>query len=351
MPCFYPLTAFQTVEGEIHFYQRGTQGKSGAKAPNYRRDLTLPCGRCVGCKLERSRQTALRLMHEAQLHEYNSFLTLTYSEEFLEKRRREFAKPHRAAGPRFTEGPLSDQDTAHGRETPTHEERIRADSLCKRDLQLFTKRLNESNRRSSARKGIRYYGCGEYGEKLGRPHYHLAVFGEEFSGDRYPWRRSPSGHQLWRSPRLEKLWPHGNAEIGELTFESAAYIARYMMKKITGPKAKEHYQRVDADGEVYWITPEFNVMSRNPGIGKGWMQKYERDVYPHDYVVINGQKCKPPRYYDKLLEALKPHEMEAIKEARAEGALANSADNTAERLAVKETVLKARLTINKRSLE
>jgi len=200
---------------------------------------------------------------------------------------------------------------------------------------------------------VKYYGCGEYGDTNHRPHYHIAIFGEEFSGDRYKWRTS-NGNQLWRSPRLERLWPHGQAEIGELTFESAAYIARYIMKKITGTKADEHYKRTDEHGNDYWIEPEFNVMSRGGRTGKGiahaWFVKYKDDVTASDSVLARGMPSKPPRYYDKLLEALAPLEHEAMLQAR-EAKQINFADQTRERLAVRETVTLARLNQYKRSLE
>lgn len=191
--------------------------------------------------------------------------------------------------------------------------------------------------------------CGEYGEKLGRPHYHYCLFGEDFREDRYEWRTS-NGNLLYRSPWLEELWPHGNAEIGDLTFESAAYVARYIMKKITGDMANDHYKRVCPEtGEIYWLPPEFNVMSRRPGIGAEWMEKFRNDVYNTDSVVVRGMQCKPPRYYDKLLELVDAAAAEQIKEERAKGI--NHDDNTPERLAVRETVARARLNLKKRQLE
>lgn len=214
------------------------------------------------------------------------------------------------------------------------------------------KRLRKhlTTRNQSTKGGVRFYMCGEYGEQLGRPHYHYALFGEDFREDRREWRKSPSGAQLYRSETLEKLWPHGNAEIGELTFESAAYIARYIMKKITGDKADEHYKRMDPEtGEFYWLPPEFNVMSRRPGIGAEWMKRYRTDVYPHDHVYMNGRKMKPPRYYDKLLTLVDAYAFEEIQAARQEGI--NHSDNTPERLATREKVALARLEFKRRQLE
>lgn len=224
------------------------------------------------------------------------------------------------------------------------------DSLRIKDVQQFMKSLrgNISKRRGSAR--VKFYAVGEYGERTHRPHYHIALFGEDFSDDRRKWRTAGS-YTAWRSSRLEALWPHGNAEIGELTIDSAAYIARYVLKKVNGKMKDEHYRRDLPDGQVIWITPEFALMSRRPGIGSQWIWRNASEVYPADYVVINGQKSKPPRYYDKLLAIMNPQMMDILKIQREQRALELAADNTAARLEAKETVLTAKLNTKRRELE
>lgn len=217
------------------------------------------------------------------------------------------------------------------------------------------KRLRKSQGEpgGSTKGGLRFYMCGEYGAKLDRPHYHAAIFGEDFSGDRYEWKRTASG-VLYRSPRLEKLWDFGYSSVAELNFDTAAYIARYIMKKITGDQAAEHYKRIDPEtGETYWLPPEFSVMSRGNhdgrgGIGADWFRKYRSDVYPHDTCIMNGAKFKPPRYYDKLLEKVDAAAMEIIKEQRENGI--NHNDNTPARLKAKEAVAQAKLRQSKRNL-
>lgn len=114
--------------------------------------------------------------------------------------------------------------------------------------------------------------------------------------------------------------------------------------------ADEHYKRVDSRGETYWITPEFNVMSRRPGIGKKWIDKYGTDVYPHDYVIMNGVKHKPPRYYDNELEKIDSVLSTLIKLEREFSARSKTADNTPKRLAAKEKVAQARLNQSGRKL-
>jgi hypothetical protein len=192
--------------------------------------------------------------------------------------------------------------------------------------------------------------AGEYGENFGRPHYHACIFGHDFH-DKKLWKRTSSGSLIYRSADLEALWPFGYSSIGDVNFESAAYVARYIMKKQTGKESLKHYQYSDLEtGEIIQMTPEFNKMSLKPAIGKNWYEKYKTDVYPHDYVVLRGQKIKPPKYYDQLYKNDNPYEYEKIIGNRENGAKLNHADNTYARLAVKEQVAKAKLRKLKRTL-
>lgn len=297
MACFHPLTAYQLGDGSVVFSERG----------DVRRTLSLPCGQCVGCRLERSRQWALRCVHEASLHKDNSFITLTYDDKHLPPR----------------------------------------SSLDYGDFQRFMKRLRK--RVDPIRP--RFYMCGEYGEDFNRPHFHACLFGFAFP-DRKFWRRGPSGSRVYRSELLEDLWPFGFSSIGEVTFESAAYVARYCMKKINGDLAESHYSRVDLDtGEIYQVTPEFNHMSLKPGIGAGWLEKYMTDVYPHDYVISRGKEVKPPKFYDRKFSELHPFEWEALQFRRDQVGRARYFDNTEERLSDKEICAKAALSVFRRSIE
>lgn len=289
-------------------------------------------------------------MHEAQLHKRTSFITLTYNNKYLPTASPRRVEDYAAACSAIAHGlPLLTREDAHARDAHARLKDEDAASLSKSDLRAFTKRLNEAARRRFG-EGIKYYACGEYGENTNRPHYHIAVYGEDFSDDRIHWKRAQSGHDLYRSSRLARLWPWGHADIGELTFESAAYIARYIMKKITGTKAEDHYKRVDREGKEYWLAPEFNVMSRRPGIGKEWFLKHNRDVYPSDNVIARGHPSKPPRYYDKLLEQIAPWLHQDMKTAR-QNAPRNPEDQTPARLEAREIVTLAKLNQNKRSLE
>jgi len=298
MPCYHPLSAFQCADGSIVFYE--------SKRHDTVKSLSLLCGQCVGCRLERSRQWAIRCMHEAQMHTQNCFITLTYDDAHLPSDR----------------------------------------SLHYRDFQLFIKRL----RKRYPGRRIRYYMAGEYGENFGRPHWHACIFGLDFD-DKKLWKRTSANSLLYRSENLELLWPFGYSSIGDVTFESAAYVARYIMKKVTGKNAAEHYQEIDPDtGEITNRTPEFTKMSLKPGIGYEWYKQYTSDVYPHDYVVVRGKKVKPPKYYDKKYKIDNPYEFDELLYIREKSAKLNHADNTLERLAVKEQVVKAKLQKLKRNL-
>jgi len=268
--------------------------------------ITLPCGQCTGCRLERSRQWAIRCSHEASLYDENSFITLTYKDDAL---------------------------PPYG-------------SLQKAHFQKFMKRLRKAN---PGRK-IRYYHCGEYGDDLGRPHYHACLFNYDFP-DRVLFKETGET-KLYSSKTLERLWPFGFSTIGDVTFKSAAYVARYVMKKVTGRKSEEHYSVVDEKtGEIILRQPEYTTMSLKPGIGAGWYEKWSSDVYPSDEIIIEGRSIKPPRFYDNKYELTNPKEFNLIKMEREQHAEDHADDNTPQRLGVREQVHHAQLRNLKRNFE
>lgn len=243
---------------------------------------------------------AVRIVHEQQLHADSCFITLTYDDEHL---------PY-------------------------------GGTLHYPHFQRFMKRMRE-------RVGVpvRFFMCGEYGEKLSRPHYHACVFGFGFRSDRKPFKNSSDGQVLYTSDLLSEIWTDGFASVGELSFESAAYVARYCMKKMSGPKAELHYEKLVLDtGEILSIVPEFARMSLRPGIASEWFDKYASDVYPRDFVPLAGRKYRPPRFYDKRLEASNPVVYDEMKARRLEVAMAAVDDCTPARLRVREIVAKAGMT-------
>lgn len=307
MACYHPLTAYLSGHQTNNKTGKSYRRVSFKETDEHDRQVSLPCGQCVGCRLERSRQWAMRCMHEAQLHENNCFITLTYNDENY----------------------------------PTN------GSLAKDHFQKFLKRF----RRAIAPAKIRYYMAGEYGTNFGRPHFHACIFGYDFH-DKKLHQRTSSGSLIYTSKDLEKLWTYGYSSIGDVTFESAAYVARYIMQKQTGKDVdKNHYTYCDLQtGELVKLLPEYNNMSLKPGIGADWYKKYKNDVYPHDYVELRGQKIKPPKFYDKLFAKENPYEYDQLLYNREKQAKLRPEEHSYERLLVKETVTKAKLQKLKRKL-
>jgi len=197
---------------------------------------------------------------------------------------------------------------------------------------------------------FRYYMCGEYGEKTQRAHYHMLAYGYD-PRDKKTAGKNRDGQRLWTSESLNRIWGNGNVIIGEVTFESAAYVARYIMKKVTGQAAANHYTKIDADtGEIVSRTPEYTRMSLKPGIGAGWLKKYATDAYPEGKVVVRDHKSKTPKYYDKKFKEMDPLGYEDLLFERHKEEQKRPGENSKERLAVKETVAKAKIAFLKRTL-
>lgn len=255
-------------------------------------------------------------MHEAQLNAYNSFVTLTYSDEWLPRRPTTLVRSHPVA---------------------------------------FIKRLR-ARLSYLGHPGIRYFGCGEYGDLNWRPHYHLLIFGFDFP-DRVL-HSNARGVRLYRSPMLEELWRMGFCTVGELTEQSAAYTARYALKKVGGDQAEFYYSELDPyTGELVPILPEFSMMSLKPGIGAEWFKQFGADVFPDDFVVVKGKRMKVPDYYDTLfdraVEGPFPDGKSAIsqvKTKRGARAKARASDNEPERLEAREKVLRAKISKLKREV-
>lgn len=230
-------------------------------------------------------------------------------------------------------------------------------SLCLDDLQKFMKRL----RKKFAPKTIRFFACGEYGETnpitkakdggLYRPHYHVLLFGEDFHLDRKYLKKSQSGSDTFTSETLTKLWGKGYCNIGSLNYQTAAYTARYCMKKVGGQLAETHYQRIDQQtGEIYMLKPEFAVMSRNPGLGAQWYERFKSDAFPSDFLVHQGKKVSVPKFYTRKLKRQEEDLHKQIKEKRQAAINSDRVNHTPERLAVREEVKRAQISTLKRNM-
>lgn len=247
MSCFRPIPAGRS--------------RSGVLTVGYAREdaypLELPCGRCIGCKLDRARAWSIRISHEAQLYDSNVFATLTYNDDELPK----------------------------------------SLSLEYRDFQLFVKRLREQvvgvSPDAEGRRPLRYFVSGEYGGRTKRPHWHCVLFNVRFPDP------EPRYDGNYRSDLCEAIWGKGEVVCGGVTQQSAAYVAGYTLKKAYGEAARDHYEDVVdlRTGEVFSRRPEFVRMSLKPGIGAGWYAKFRRDLFPVDHAVVEGKCWKVPRYY------------------------------------------------------
>lgn len=284
--------------------------------PGQDRGVAVPCGRCIGCRIEYARQWAVRCMHEAKVTEENMFITLTYDDDSM---------------------PWVCDEVGLLRRT-----------LSKRDIQNFLKRL----RKMVAPKRIRYLISGEYGETFGRPHYHGIIFGHEFA-DKKLLRNGTN--KLYTSDQLQEAWGNGFSNFGGVTFDSANYVAKYVLKKIKGDKEAEHYGGREK---------EFMLMSRVPPIGSSWLERFGTDVYPSDQVIVRGRDTRPPRAYDKWYEKNNPEGYAALKERRkrdaerlneyvtGSGTYVNIPENRNYwRLKVKEEVLRAKVALKSKKLE
>lgn len=247
--------------------------------------IKIPCGQCTSCRLERSRQWAIRCMHEASLHDENCFLTLTYDDDHLPKGGSLFFEDFQKFMKRLRK----------------HFVKKCPAGLTKEERDLYFKH----NR-------IRYYHCGEYGDRTRRPHYHCLLFGLD-PLDKYLWSRTEFS-KLYVSHTINRIWGKGNVIIGDCNFHTAAYTARYIMKKVNGKLADDHYKTFNPDtGEIVQLKPEYTTMSRSPGIGSDWIKARHKYVYDDDFVIVNGKKCKPPKFYDSVYELIDSDNMELTR--------------------------------------
>ena len=312
MPCYSPLKGWKDKDTGGLVFRR-----ENSSAP-----LEVACGQCLGCRLDYSRMWAMRIVHESSLYESNCFVTLTYDDEHVP----------------------SDW------------------SLCRRDFVLFMKRL----RKAFEPERIRFYMAGEYGVcckhglnldsvgcplcNVGRPHFHSCLFNCSF--DDLAAYGSRNGDFRYTSDFLAGIWKNGFVDVGELNFESAAYVARYILKKVNGVNADEHYMSIDLDGVCIFLEPEYCTMSRRPGLGREWFERYWSDVFPSDEVPVPGVGVLRgvPRYYEEIFKCSDPLSLDEIKRVRLEFMRAHGDEFSPARLMDKYKVKKAQVNLLTRSL-
>lgn len=255
----------------------------------------IPCGKCIGCRLEYSRQWANRLMLEMEYHEFAYFVTLTYSDDFLPR------------------NPVTD---VNGQVIGWSQ------SLRKSHLSKFMKHL-----RKHFGDGIRFYGAGEYGKKTLRPHYHLILFGLSLD-DLKLYKRNRQGDSLYTSKSLERCWSNyvgvrsdgikyydkiGHVVVAPASWETCAYTARYVTKKMSG-EFEEKFKELNME-------LPFSLCSRRPGIGHQWYVDHP-DLFDYEYINLKtktkGLKFRPPKYFERLYDIDEPVKSFERREKRRE---------------------------------
>lgn len=293
MTCYRPVPARRSDNGSVMIHP-----------PLGTSDMSVPCGFCIGCVLERRQQWSLRARHEASCWDHNCFLTLTYDDE---KKGLDW----------------------HGSLVPEHP-------------RLFLRYLRRElsgvqNAPGTTRKPIRFFGCGEYGSQRQRAHYHLLLFNVRLPDhERY-------GERTYTSKLVSKLWKYGSHLVGDVTPASASYVAGYSLKKVQAIYRDSAYRVVNYDtGEYFDRQREFTMCSNRPGIGQFWFDKYKSELR-HGYCVTEGREVSVPRFYDKKLRSDAPaihEEMSFNKLQRSQSF--DPADRTEARLAVREKVAESK---------
>ncbi|AXL15181.1 replication initiator protein [Microviridae sp.] len=286
MPCYKPLKCY--ISGGTYYFDQSKAQRLGAALLS-----SLPCGRCIGCRLLQSQKWATRCIHESSFYDCSTFATITYDQK----------------------------------NCPSNY------SLVKSDLQKFHKLLSYH-----LRHRISYFSCGEYGGRFGRPHYHSCIFG--FDDPAKEFMHKNNGCSIYYSPVLSTIWKKGNVILGDLNYKTAAYVARYTLKKVTGKKRDEGYYDIPHPftGEIISREPEFMLSSKKPAIGLNWINKFWPEVYAHDACYYEGKKIQVPRYYDQQLEKIDKNLHDEIKQSRIENMKSlDKIEFSEKRLCVKET--------------
>lgn len=305
MPCVHPIQAWRNTFSDLQTRKRAAPffraPAAAALSGGTVKEIRLPCGKCIECRIEYSRQWAVRGVCELASVSKAAFVTLTYRDECLPEGR----------------------------------------SLVKADYQKFLKRLRRAGFKFT------YMLCGEYGSQLGRPHYHAIIFGEDFkSGSVLAPVEQSKDMPLYVSPALNKAWDKGFVVFGDVSFASIQYVAKYVTKKVTGELARDHY------GDKL---PEFMRMSLKTPIGSRWFDKFYSDLYPRDEFVLvsNGASrvMRPPKYFQKRYAKFFPDKALDLAVKRENVADDMSGKWTPERLAARKEITLAKFKQHVRRLE
>lgn len=219
--------------------------------------MFVNCGKCVFCKMQKATDWSARMLHESGYHKSSLFVTLTFDEDHC---------------------PLS---------------------IKKEELQKYLKRLRK---RLSPRK-IRYYACGEYGEEMGRPHYHLIIFGVNYNDFEFKDKILKNG--MWHDVYDCESWMKGNVYLGDVTADSCRYVADYINKVYFGDMEKEVYKNNGLESP-------FQLYSK--GLGEKWIYDNEKQLRQRYGYTIKGKNRGLNRYYRNKLEIEGSEYYEKIKD-------------------------------------
>lgn len=258
-----------------------TKGEAWTKKALAEGEIQLiPCNQCLQCRIQYAAAWAARCELESQYHKDNYFVTVTYDDQHL--------PIHNMIEDSQYKGVVNPLAMLEGRtvERPT---------LCKKDHQDFIKRLRiTAQRKGLLEENFKYYMCGEYGDRYGRPHYHYILFGLKIPD--LTWYKSGKGYDHYKSEWLQKIWGQGLVDIGSVTYLSCQYVARYVVKKRKGQEA-QFYKKAG-------IAPEFVQMSLKPAIGGRYWEEHRDEIYRGDQIYLkSGRTIKPPRYFDMQEDA------------------------------------------------
>lgn len=290
----------------------------------YRKDVMLiPCGQCIGCRIRQREDWTTRIELEARDYPKNEvwFITLTYDEENV-------------PGMILKTGEI----TRHALYTwkPGEKEPSSVQILYYPDIQLFLKRMRKTY------GNLRYFVCGEYGEKTARPHYHMILYGWKPTDLESIYKKRCNGY--FTSASMVKIWGKGQIQIAQAVPETYRYVAGYVTKKmydLDGKKQNE-YQKLGQP-------KPFARMSLKPGLGDNWYQSHKEEIWKQGYIqCTNGKRAQIPRFYEKMMLEENPERLWEIKRRRQEKIInsmkiKNEGRDYATDLETKERVIKKKM--------
>ena len=286
MACYHPLIGIRSGERTINGKRKveiiGRLDDNGVEDLKLNPDAVLiPCGNCIGCRLDYSRKWADRMILELETAKKGIFVTLTYDNDHI-------------PWCYFNENGFPLYGT-----------------VCKSDCQLFMKRLRDHFNDLC----IRFYLAAEYGEsETRRPHYHAILFGIGLDDldNISVFGRNELGQPYYISPELTKIWKQGHVLVCNVSWQTCAYVSRYVTKKMKGLDKDINYLK-------YGQLPEFALMSRKPGIGSKYLELHP-DILDLSYINIStdekGLKIAIPEYYLQKLKLTDEKKYDKIKEDR-----------------------------------